>query len=187
MTTTNYPYTFNSLSTIGNDTATLDQRNIQNIAIGNYELENYYPACPMDKAKDFALKQPNFFYKGGGEGGIKGCEMDANNELKFTHLTKPACKIRLETRPYLGMPYLGRGPYHIDHESELLLGDNALNKKSVNLTMEQNFSQHHNYPLIDSLKSSITNPAYLIEEHAMDGWTRGGMSAREYARTESKN
>ena len=48
--------------------------------------------------------------------------------------------------------------------------------------MEENFSEYKNYPLIDDLKQSVNNTSYLIESDAMNGWVRGGMSAREYAR-----
>ena len=50
MTTTAYPYSFDAMSRIGNDNPAIDQRNIQNINNANYNLENYYPACPMSKA-----------------------------------------------------------------------------------------------------------------------------------------
>ena len=80
--TTAYPYSFDSMSRIGNDNPAIDQRNIQNVNNANYNLENFYPACPMTKAQNFALAQPNVFYKGSHEGGIKGCEIEANNDLK---------------------------------------------------------------------------------------------------------
>ena len=107
--TTAYPYTFDSMSRIGNDNVTIDQRSIQNMNGANHHLENYFPACPMNKAMDFALAQPNVFYKGAHEGGVKGCTIDQNNELKYTHITRPACKLTLNPRPFLSVPYLGRG------------------------------------------------------------------------------
>ena len=58
----------------------------------------------MSKAIDFATQQPNVFYNGSHEGGIKGCEIEANNELKFSHINRPACKISLNARPYLTVP-----------------------------------------------------------------------------------
>jgi len=187
MTTTNYPFVFDSMSRIGDDKISINQREIQNINNANHRLENYYPACPMTKAMDFALTQPNVFYKGSKEGGIKGCEIEANNELKFTHITKPACKLTLETRPFLTVPYLGRGLGDIETETRLFQGENNVNKKTVNYTMEQNFSEYNNYPLIDSIKNSVTNPSYLIEADAMSSWVRGGTSAREIARAQDKN
>ena len=182
-----YPYTFDSMSRIGNDNVALDQRNIQNINNTNYNLENFYPACPMNKAMDFALNQPNVFYSGSHEGGIKGCVIQDNNDLKYTHITRPACKVMLTPRPFLTVPYLGRGLADPELECQLKQGENALNKKTVNNTMEQSFIQHKNYPLIDSLQQSVTNPSYLIEDDAFKGWVRGGMSAREFARNQDKD
>ena len=183
--TSTYPYTFDSMSRIGNDTPGIDQRNIQNVNNTNYILENYYPSCPMSEAQNFALNQPNVFYNGSHEGGIKGCEIETNNNLKFTHISRPACKINLVQRPFLTVPYLGKGMGNIDDEFSLKSGQNILNKKTVNNTMEHSFSEHHNYPLINSIKESVTNPTYLIENDVMNGWQRGGMSAREFARNQS--
>ena len=177
-----YPYAFDSMSRIGNDSVSVDQRSIQNMHHTNYLLENFYPQCPMNNAQNFALEQPNVFYNGSHEGGINGCVIEDNNELKFTHITKPACKLSLTTRQYLTVPYLGKGNADPDNEFNIKVGEHALNKKTVNNTMEENFSEHKNYPLIDDLKQSINNTSYLIESDAMNGWVRGGMSAREYAR-----
>ena len=182
--TTAYPYTFDSMSRIGNDSPAFDQRNIQNVNEANYNLENFYPSCPMTKAMDFALAQPNVFYKGSHEGGIKGCTIEDNNELKYTHISRPACKLTLTTRPYLTVPYLGKGLGDCDMEFQLRTGQCDLNKKTVNNTMEQCFSGYQNYPLIDSVKESVTNSAYVIEDDALKGWQRGGMSAREFARSQ---
>ena len=52
--------------------------------------------------------------------------------------------------------------------------------------MEQSFSDYQNYPLIDSVKETVSNSAYMIEDDAMKGWQRGGMSAREFARNQTK-
>ena len=59
---TAYPYSFDSMSRIGNDATAIDQRTIQNMSGANHHLENFYPACPMNQAIDFALAQPNVFY-----------------------------------------------------------------------------------------------------------------------------
>ena len=181
-----YPYTFDTMSRIGNDNPAIDQRNIQNINEANYNLENFYPACPMSTAIDFALSQPNVFYKGSHEGGVKGCAIEANNDLKYTHISRPACKLSLVTRPFLTVPYLGKGYGDCTIEAQLRTGQFDLNKKTVNNTMEQCFSDYQNYPLIDSLKETVSNSAYVIEDDAMKGWQRGGMSAREYARNQTK-
>ena len=185
--TTTYPYTFDSISRIGNDNIAIDQRNIQNMNHANHQLENYYPSCPMSSAIDFATKQPQVFYKGSHEGGIKGCEIDINNKLKYTHITRPDCKLTLTSRPFLTVPYLGRGSGDTDTEFILKTGENDVNKKSVNLLMENNLSEYKNYPLINDLKDTFNNSAYRIEEDALPGWNRAGVSARNYARDQAKN
>ena len=53
------------------------------------------------------------------EGGIKGCKIEDNNELKFTHISRPACKLTLNSRPFLTVPYLGRGLVILKKNSEL--------------------------------------------------------------------
>ncbi len=184
MASSTYPYTFDSMSRIGNDNTAIDQRSIQNMNGANHHLENFYPACPMNKAIDFALNQPNVFYKGAHEGGVKGCTIEENNELKYTHITRPACKLTLAQRPFLTVPFLGRGLGDTDDEFKLRTGDCDLNKKTVNNTMEMCFSQHRNYPLQESLEETNNNSAYKIESDAMNGWVRGGMSAREFARSQ---
>jgi hypothetical protein len=186
MSSSVYPYTFDAMARIGNDNVAIDQRNIQNTSTANYNLENFYPACPMNTAIDFAVSQPNVFYTGSHEGGIKGCEIDNNNELKFTHLSRPACKLTLTERPFLTVPYLGRGLGDVDTEFELRNGTLDLNKKTINNTMEQNFSDQRNYPLIDSIQNYVDNTAYVIEDDALNGWQRGGVSAREYARQQDE-
>ena len=35
------------------------------------------------------------------------------------------------------------------------------------------------YPLVPSIKATVTNPANLVEGVASDGWVRGGVPSRE--------
>ena len=41
--------------------------------------------------------------------------------------------------------------------------------------------------MIPSLKSSVTNPANLIEDSAADGWIRGGLPSRELSKDKGSN
>ena len=50
--------------------------------------------------------------------------------------------------------------------------------------MEQCFNDNANYPLLDNVKQTLNNSAYIIEDDALKGWQRGGMSAREFARSQ---
>ena len=132
---------FNNLSRIGDDNCTMDQRNVQNISSSTYQTDNYYPFCPMTEAITFATNQPNVFYKGGHQIGFNGCNIDDNSTLKYSKLSKPPCKLSLEERPYLTVPYLGRGKVDPTIERNIKLGDHELNKKSLNPTSEINISE----------------------------------------------
>lgn len=182
-----FPYTFDNLSRIGNDSCSLDQRNIQNYAASNYQVENFSPFCPMTNAIDFATKQPNVNYTGSHQVGINGCNISENSELRYTKVTKPACKISLQERPYLTVPYLGRGKVDPVLERQIRIGDKELNKKSLNPTTEANLSEKQNYPLIDDLRNTVTNPNNLIEESASSNWVRGGMCSRNFSKNLNNN
>ncbi len=180
--TTVNSYTFDNLTGLRNDECSMDQRNVQNVQASNYMTENYYPFCPMTNAIDFATKQANVFYNGSHQVGINGCNIDTNSELKYTKIAKPACKITLQERPFLTVPYLGRGEVDPVLERQIKAGDNQLNKKTVNPSMEVNFSEKRNYPLIDNIKNSVTNPNNLIESVADPNWVRGGLPSRDFCK-----
>ena len=178
-------YTFDNLSRIGNDKCSLTQKNIQNVQAVNYQTENYYPFCPMTKAIDFATNQPSVFYKGTHEVGFNGCNIDDNSKLKYPNISKPACKINLLERPYLTVPYLGRGKVDPTLERQIKIGDHQINKKSDNPSTEVNFSEKINYPLQNEIKKTIGNPNNCIEQNISNNWIRGGMPSREYSKNQS--
>ena len=182
-----FPYTFDNLSRIGNDSCSLDQRNIQNYHASNYQVENFAPFCPMTNAIDLATKQPNMNFTGSHQVGINGCNIAENSELRYTKVSKPACKITLQERPYLTVPYLGRGKVDPVLERQIRMGDKELNKKSLNPTSEVNLSDKKNYPLIDSIRSTINDPSNYIEESASSNWVRGGMSSRDHSKKLNNN
>ena len=56
------------------------------------------------------------------------------------------------------------------------------NKKTVNPSSETSYMKYSNYPLIPSIQNSITDPSYLVEGAASEGWVRGGVASRELER-----
>ena len=97
-------------------------------------------------------------------------------------ISKPKCRISLNERPYLTVPYLGRGKCDPLLESQIQQGDFANNKKSINPSSEVSYIQYSQTPLLPTLKATISNPANLIESNAAEGWIRGGLPSRELAR-----
>ena len=180
-------FTFNKMARIGNDTCDISQRNIQSVNSANYMMENYYPSCPMSNAIDFATSQPNVFYNGSQQVGIGGCNIDENSKLTLTDLTRPKCRISLFERPFLTVPYLGRGPSNVVLESQIQQGNTNINRKSVSTTTETSHFNYNSYPLIPQLQATINNPSNLVEGEAAEGWIRGGLPSRDLQRVEDYN
>lgn len=177
-----YDYIFNQTTRIGNDSCDQTQRNIQNGLSSTYNLNNYFPDCPMDNYISFATSQPAVMYKGSNQVGINGCNIDENSDLKLSELSKVKGKITLTQRPYLTVPYLGRGKSDITLETQIQQGDIANNRKSINPLSEKSYIDYHNTPMIKSLQDSVSNPDNLIEGVAAEGWIRGGLPSRELTR-----
>jgi hypothetical protein len=167
---------FYKVTRIGGDTCGLTQDLLQNNSSVDYMLKNFYAAeCTMKKPIEFATSQVDVnFVAAGGDGktcGIGGCNINESNSLLFSVPTHPRARINLLQRPYLTVPYLGRGKFDSQLEGKLMKSEYVENKKTLNPTSERAHSSA--YPLLPSIQSTITNPKYLVET-----WTRGGDSTR---------
>lgn len=178
-----FDYTFNNMSRIGNDNADLSQRSVQNTKNANYILNNFANAdgSSYKKGIDFALSQPNVnFSSGTKQMALEGSNVDASSHLLLgTTQTSTKCRMSLQERPYLTVPYLGRGSSNPILESILFQGERNTNRKSIDPSSETSYIPLSQPPLIPSLASTINNPANLIEGVAEKGWIRGGIPSRE--------
>jgi hypothetical protein len=181
-----YPYTFNGTSRIRNDNTDKSQQTIMNTRFNNYMLSTYFSENRSDDHVKFATEQPSMMFtgiNGGASGGITAFTVDVDSTLNIKKENARALeKLSLQQRPFLTVPYLGRGSCDTVLESQLKQGDIIANKKSVSTITEQSFASNHMYPLIDSIKDTITNPKYLVQEAALDGWIRGGSATREQSK-----
>lgn len=175
-------YTFNIQSRIGDDSCGLSQRNLQDVTASNYLLTNFRSECPMSSAIEFATAQPAINFTGSHQVGIGGCNIDESSQIFISDLTKPKCKISLLQRPYVTVPYLGRGKSNAIAESQIQQGELANNRKSINPSSEISHLNYRQTPLIPSIQSTITNPANLVEGVAAEGWIRGGIPVRQLTR-----
>jgi hypothetical protein len=163
---------------IGGDNCSMTQDMLQSDQYSNYMMRSFYAAeCTMRKPIEFATSQVNVNYSAaGGSGnqcGVGGCNIEQNNSLMFTPTVRPKCRISLFQRPFLTVPYLGKGSSNPTLEGQLQQISLNTNKKSVNTSSEVSYIPISNYPLIPAIKNTVTNPQYLVES-----WTRGGESTR---------
>jgi hypothetical protein len=163
---------------IGDDQCGLTQDTMMNDTAVNYMLQNYYMS-DMRKHIEFATSQVNVNYSAAGgvahQCALGGANIDENGRLLHSAQTHPKAKISLLQRPYLTVPYLGRGPSNPTLEAQLQQSNSFNNRKSIVLTSEICLSNMHNYPLIPEIAETVSNPDYIVEK-----WTRGGDPSRKY-------
>lgn len=174
-------YTFNNMGNLGADLPDQTQRNVYNTRFANYTLSNYTSNTLSDNHVQFAITQPTLSFNGLAYGnGLSGSMVDTDSLLTIKNeQERPLEKLQLFERPFLTVPYLGRGSCDPTLESQLLQGELVSDKKSVSTIMEKSFAKYALYPTDDKMEERVKNPAYTVEESALDGWTRGGAATRE--------
>ena len=176
-----FDYNFNNMGRIGFDSTDQSQKNVYNTRFTNYTLSNYFSNVASDSHVNFAIQQPTLTFSGMVNGhGLTGGAVDAESAIFYkTENERPAEHIMLMPRPFLTVPYLGRGSCDPALESQLQQGETVSDKKSVSTIMEKSFSAYALYPTDDKMKDRVEDPAKNVEEAALNGWTRGGMLTRD--------
>jgi hypothetical protein len=175
MTTLN-SYYFNNMGGLGDDVTDQTQRNLQNVKFGNYMVSNYYRESVTNDQIQFASSQPAMMLNA--DNGIASSVIDAYSNLLMGGEERPLDKLQLLQRPFLTVPYLGRGSCDPTLESQLQQGEIVSDRKSVATVSETTYMDIGDYPLQGDLKARL-NPNNMIQESALNGWIRGGASTRD--------
>ena len=171
-------YTFHQSGRLGNDEVDKTQRTIQNTRYLNSVLSHYSEDKSSSAYVDFAMQYPGMMVSGTNGGlGLGGMSVDHESNLLWkSDPQRPHEKLQLHERPFLTIPYLGRGSVDPTLESQLFQGETVRGKKSVSTVMEKNFNPIDQYPMDAAKKAKA---GHTVEEYALDGWSRGGRSARD--------
>jgi len=179
-------YRFYNLSRLDDDSCVLTDKERQNQVYNNYLTTNYYVEnCGMKKPMHIATQQPSVFLTSApfSNVGLGGCNVDVDSRLRISKMqTNPKGSIDLFSRPFVTVPYLGRGAVDPVKESQIQQGDMVQNRKSCNTTSEMSYVPYHHTPMLNHLKEHIQHPQHLIEEVADSGWVRGGIPTREFVK-----
>lgn len=165
-------YKFYQLDRVADDSVFKTQNTLQNTRYANYNTANFFNEFPSDTQIQFATAQPivvpNSTYFGSGV----GTNVDTDSILKLnTEQERALGRLSLLERPYLTVPYLGRGSVSTNLESQLLQGEAVLDKKSVSTIMGQSFLGYTLYPTSNEMEQKI-------KQTASEGWMRGGSDTR---------
>jgi hypothetical protein len=174
-------YLFNNMGRIGADSTDNTQQAISNTKFANYMLTQYTNEVVSDSHVQFATQQPTLMFGSTVHGGgLSGSVIDNESNL-FNNVenVRPLEKLQLYPRPFLTVPYLGRGGGNPSLESQLQQGEIVNDKKSVSTMSEVSFSDYMTFNSDSKMTSRIANPANSIQELVMDGWVRGGAASRE--------
>lgn len=173
-------YTFNKLDRIGYDTTDNTQCNLQNAKFANYYLASYFNETISDDNIKFVSQQPTMLLNGLANGrGLNGHIIDYDSMLLIQNSQeRPLEKLSLNQRTFVTVPFLGKGYCDTDTESKLQQGENVAEKKSVSTIMDKNFMNYTMYPTDSEMMDKVKDTKYTVEESALDGWVRGGMTTR---------
>jgi hypothetical protein len=174
-------YMFNNTDRLTNDVTDQSQRTLYNTRFANYTLSSYFTDKISDSYVNFALVNPTMNYNGTAHGvGLGGSIVDADSLLLLKkEQERPFEKLQLMERPFLTVPYLGRGSTDPTLESQLLQGELVSEKKSVSTIMDKSFAKYALYPTDSKMEERVNNAANNVEEAALSGWVRGGMATRD--------
>lgn len=174
-------YTFFNMARIGADAADNTQRNLSNTRFAGYMLSNYFAEPSAGSHVDFATQQPTISFSNRSGNGISGQLVDTDSYLTIKRENARSLeKLSLSQRPFLTVPYLGKGSCDPLLESQMVQGENCRGKKSVSTIMTKNFMDHHMYPVDDEMSKKMGDGT--IQEAALDGWVRGGVLTREMSK-----
>lgn len=176
-------FKFDNMSRIGSDASNINQSDLQNSKANNYLLTNHFAGdSNMAKSIAFATSHANMNYKGAQQVSIGGSNIDTSNKLLVQQEgTNEPERLNLTERPFLTVPYVGRGKVNPDDESKILQGEYYTNRKSSNLVSEVSYMPYLNTPLLSSIEKGIANPANFVEENS-DGFLRGAVGTRDVNR-----
>ena len=183
---TTHSYLFHNTDRIGSDATDNSQRTLSNTRFTNYTLSNYFSQNLSAGHVDFATAQPTMMVGGTVHGhGLGAGSVDAESNILLKMVDeRPHEKLQLMPRPFVTVPYLGRGSCDPTLESQLQQGEIVSDKKSVSTIMDKSFSKYALYPTDDNMEERVKDSRYTVEEAAMDGWVRGGTSTRELSNDE---
>jgi hypothetical protein len=162
----------------------IDTRYKQSERPGLYQITNFHDCdCEAPHTKQVSLEQPIILHRDGhGWTSIKGCNVDNDSDLRNArNLTNPRLIQQLYQRPYLSVPYMGRGVGDVCQETYLRPGEATYQSRPCNNLAGIHIEQQY-LPQLPCISENIQNPIHIIPEDNDQAWLRGGQPSRQVIR-----
>ena len=159
------------------DKCFVDIQTRQSLSPGVYQTTSHYDCeCNIPSTVNTATDNVLMFYRNGYD--VASCVVDGSTGLRIGANKKfPKCPQQLFTRPYLTVPYMGRGPGNMVLESQINPGEDTSARRSCN-TLSGISIPHFFTPLVPHLDYNVQNPQHIVQEVVDEGWVRGGANSR---------
>lgn len=154
---------------------------LQSMGPGDYQVANHFDCdTTIKNTINNATENVMMHFKNGHD---VGCGViDESSKLRVGATRKfPKCPNQLFTRPFLTIPYMGRGAGNMDLESQITPGDMTRVKRSVN-TLSGVTIPNYFTPLVPHLQHNVQNPEHIVTEVVDAAWVRGGSNSRNVIR-----
>jgi len=176
-------YNIQNLTKLQEDKCYKNYKNTVNKNINTYVLRNLKDCeCQAPATQEISLQHPGTFYRDGhGWTSNNGCNIDNDSKLRNSHNLTNMRKInQLYTRPYLTVPYMGRGEGDISKENILRSYISGNERRPCNVLSGKYIN--NSIPLLSHIKNNIQNPKNIIPEDTDKNWVRGGIPSRDLIR-----
>ena len=156
-------------------------QNRESAGPGAYQVTSLLPAASTATATAYA--QPVVPLTPGY--GWSASHIDADSVLRNhsmqTNSAHCPLRGRVQARPFMTVPFMGRGRGDADVESRLTMPEFVRMGKDCG-TVSDTFYSGQFTPLIPYVAANIQNPVHLIPEVASAGWVRSGVPSRQWVR-----
>jgi hypothetical protein len=159
-------------------------QNRESAGPGAYFMTNLVPVA--QQAFSVAYQQPAVPAAAGY--GWSAAAIDADSVLRnhAIQTNSPHCPIRgrVQARPFVSVPYMGRGRGEAELESRLQMSEFVRQGKDCG-TVSDKFYENQFTPMIPYVAANVQNPVHLIPEVAARGWVHGGIPSRQWVRDQN--
>lgn len=174
-------FQINQFTRVHDDPCDQTVQNRESSAPGSYQLTNLVPA--YGSTQFLATQQPAVPAAAGYGWSASAIDVDSVLRNHAIQTNSPHCPLRarVQARPFVTVPYMGRGKGEAELESKLQMSQMVRTGKECGTVTEKFFDGQFT-PLIPYVAQNVQNPVHLIPEVASEGWVRAGIPSRQWVR-----